>query len=80
MNTTGQRQWKLNWKYLTDTDKSGFETLIDVTGGSKFPFYVNFGLDATPRLYRVRFLENSLNFMQLTKDAWALSVILEEEL
>jgi hypothetical protein len=79
-NTTSQRQWTLRWKVISDSDLSSFLTLYDVTCGPKFPFYIDFGLDATPRLYRVRFIENSLSFTQLTKDAWSLSVTVEEEI
>jgi len=79
-DTTAQRQWRLFWKYMSDANKTSLQTVFDITRGSKFPFYIDFGEAATPQLYRVRFIENSLSFTQLTKDAWSVSVVIEEEI
>ena len=76
---SGVNSWKMNWKFMSDADKVLLKAVYDVTVGGKYPFYIDLGESATPHLYRVRFTGEP-TFTQLTKDAWAITVTVEEEL
>ena len=79
-HTTAQRQWQLKWIHLTSTDKSNLEYVFNVTRGRKYPFYIDFGLDATPRLYLVRFMQDDLPFVKVTDGSYGLTINVEEEI
>jgi len=78
-----RRSWRLTWKYMSDQKKLGLETnLFKYTRGTKYPFYIDLGdvLGATnPQLYYVRFMR-PLSFTGITKDAWQVTIDIEEEL
>ena len=77
-----RRAWHFQWKHMSDANKTSLETVFKVTGGVKYPFYIDLGdiLGATnPQLYYVRFLK-PLSFKGLTKDAWQVDIMIEEEL
>jgi hypothetical protein len=80
VSNTGQQRWRLNFKYMLDADVVLLKGVLDITKGSKYPFYIDLGESATPHLYRVRFLENTLNFKKLTGGAWSGYVLIEEEI
>lgn len=76
----GERKaWKLNWIYITDAEKTNFETLWTVTEGRRYPFYIDLGENANPTLYFVRFAMNDLVFTEVP-GAWKVSIVLEEEI
>ena len=79
-HTSAQRQWQLKWIHLTSTDKSNLEYVFNVTRGRKYPFYIDFGLDATPRLYLVRFMQDDLPFVKVTDGSYGLTINVEEEI
>ena len=79
-HTSPQRQWQLKWIHLTANDKSNLEYVFNVTRGRKYPFYIDFGLDATPRLYLVRFMQDDLPFVKVTEGSYGLTINVEEEI
>lgn len=81
-HTNDRRSWRLMWKFISDADKSNLEDIFLVTRGMKHPFYIDLGpiLGATnPQLFYVRFMR-PLSFKGLTKDAWQVTIDIEEEL
>jgi len=81
-HSNSQRAWRLTWKYMSDADKADLEFVFLLTGGVKRPFYIDLGDvlgDTNPRLYYVRFMR-PLSFTGITKDAWQVTVDIEEEL
>ena len=71
----------MSWKYMSDSDKSNLEDIFLFTRGSKYPFYIDLQAplgNSTPTLFYVRFMR-PLSFRGLTKDAWAVTVDIEEE-
>ena len=80
VHTNYQRAWRLNWKFMSDSDKTSLENVFKYTNGTQFPFYIDLGEAATPQLYYVRFVPDTLSFTALTDDAWAVTVSIEEEL
>ena len=77
-----RRSWRLTWKYITDSVKSNLEFAYRVAQGSKYPFYIDLSGplgNTNPTLFYVRFM-NDLNFTGLTKDAWQVTVDIEEEI
>ena len=80
IHTNYQRAWRLNWQFMSDANKTSLENIFKYTNGTQYPFYIDLGEAATPQLYYVRFVPNSLDFTQLTNDAWAVTVAIEEEI
>lgn len=78
--TFGERKsWSLTWSYMTNADKESFQTVYEVTKGPKIPFWIDLGEATNPKLYYVRFVQNSLSVRQLTANAFEISVIIESE-
>ena len=80
-HTNKRRAWRMSWKYMSDSDKSNLEDIFLFTRGSKYPFYIDLQAplgNSTPTLFYVRFMR-PLSFRGLTKDAWAVTVDIEEE-
>lgn len=76
----GERQaWKLKWPYISESDRDEFLRVWQDTEGPRYPFYIDLGEAATPQLYFVRFVENSLNIRKLTSAAYELSFTIESE-
>lgn len=75
-----RRYWRLGWDYLSEADKTSFETLWAVTGGGLYPFWVDLGQTSPPTLYYVRFVQDSFDMIKRTQAAYKFSMILEEEL
>lgn len=82
-HSNSRRAWRLTWKYMSDQSKLTLETnVFNWTRGGKYPLYVDLGPvlgDTNPRLYYVRFMK-PLSFTGITKDAWQVTVDIEEEL
>ena len=81
-HTNERRAWRLTWKYMSDANKVDLEFVFLLTGGVKRPFYIDLGpiLGATnPQLFYVRFMR-PLSFKVITKDAWQVTVDIEEEI
>ena len=81
-HSNDRRAWRLTWKFMSDSDMSNLEDIFFFTRGSKFPFYIDLQDiegNSTPTLYYVRFMR-PLRFKQLTKDAWQVTVDIEEEI
>ena len=81
-HTNKRRSWRLMWKYMSDSDKSNLEDIFLFTGGTKYPFYIDLNgpLGSTnPHLFYVRFMR-PLSFIGLTKDAWQVTIDIEEEI
>lgn len=74
-----RKSWQLNWSYISNTDKTGFQKVYEVTEGPRHPFWIDLGESATPQLYYVRFVANSLSIRKLTANAYEISVIIESE-
>ena len=78
-----RRRWRLTWKYLNDTQKLTLETnVFKFTRGVKYPFYIDLSGplgNTSPTLYYVRFMR-PLQFIGLTKDAWQVTMDIEEEI
>ena len=75
-----KKSWRLNWKYLSTTDKTGFETLFAVLKNSKHPFWIDLGETSPPTLYFVRIVENSVTLTEITGSAYSLGLTIEEVL
>lgn len=79
-NYTGERKaWQLNWSVLSETHKNGILKVWQVCNGNKFPFYIDLGEAEYPKLYYVRFVDNSLTFRKLSAAAYEVSVMIESE-
>ena len=81
-HTNVRRSWRLMWKYMSDTNKADLEFVFKLTIGTRNPFYIDLSGPlgaATPQLFYVRFMK-PLSFTGLTKDAWQVSVDIEEEI
>lgn len=77
-----RRGWRFNWKHMTDGDKSNLEEVFLYQSGIKNPFYIDLSGplgNTNPTLFYVRFT-GPLNFKKLTENAWALDLMLEEEI
>ena len=76
----GERKaWRLNWPILSETDKDNFLTVVETTEGRRYPFYIDLGEAATPQLYFVRFVQDSISLKKLTTNAYSLSFEVEAE-
>ena len=72
----------MTWKYMSDSDKGLLEDIFLFTRGTRNPFYIDLSGPlgaATPQLFYVRFMSD-LKFTGLTKDAWQVTVDIEEEI
>ena len=78
-----RRSWRMTWKYLNDNQKLTLETnVFKFTRGMKYPFYIDLAGplgNTSPTLYYVRFMR-PLSFTGLTKDAWQVTMDIEEEI
>ena len=81
-HTNDRRSWRMTWKYMSDSDKGLLEDIFLFTRGTRNPFYIDLSGPlgaATPQLFYVRFMSD-LKFTGLTKDAWQVTVDIEEEI
>lgn len=74
-----RKAWKLTWPILEETDFNNIKKVWQVTNGPQYPFYIDLGEASTPKLYYVRFLQNSFQFKKLSAQAYELSIIIESE-
>ena len=77
--STRRKAWNLTWQIMTSTDKANLETVWIVTGGGRYPFYIDLGEAATPQLYYVRFMQDTLRFTQLSSGAYSTTILIESE-
>ena len=76
-----RKAWKLSWPILLEADKTSLQTIYeDITEGSHRPFYIDLGEESTPKLYYVRFMDNSLRIRKLTAQAYEVSFMIESEI
>jgi len=81
-HTNARKSWRMTWKYMSDTNKGLLQDIFLFTRGTRNPFYIDLSGPlgaATPQLFYVRFMK-PLSFTGLTKDAWQVSVDIEEEI
>ncbi|MHA2039694.1 MAG: hypothetical protein ACW98X_25025 [Promethearchaeota archaeon] len=79
---TERRSWRMTWKYITDSEKADFEWAYLLSVGTKFPFYIDLSGplgNTNPTLFYVRFMR-PLSFTGITKDAWQVTIDIEEEI
>ena len=77
-----RKGWRMTWKYMSDSDKDDLEEFFNKVRGSKYPFYIDLSGplgNTNPTLYYVRFTK-PLSFTGITKDAWQVSIDIEEEI
>jgi hypothetical protein len=78
--TYGERKaWQLSWSYLNATDYASLLAVWQYTKGGLYPMYIDLGEAATPALYYVRFVDNTLIFRKLAAEAYEVSVLIESE-
>jgi len=76
----GERKaWSLKWSYMSESDKESMDTVINVTEGHRYPFYIDLGEESTPRLYFVRLVPGSYRARKLTASAYEVSLSIESE-
>ena len=71
--------WSLTWDVITASNKADIETVWTITDGPRYPFYIDLGEAATPQLYYVRFMQDTLRFTKLTNDAYTCTINIESE-
>ena len=81
-HTNDRRSWRMTWKYMSDSNKGNLENIFLFTRGTRNPFYIDLSGplgNTLPTLFYVRFM-GPLQFTGLTKDAWQVSIDIEEEI
>ena len=79
-NYGAARRWALKWKYFTAAEKTTLEAVWAVTEGKRYPFYIDLGENTNPTLYYVRFAMDRPVFTCIGKDAYAVTIVIEEEI